>query len=249
LEVENTGQPYPQLVAVSKTKPPELVIEAYDAGQKVFGENYLACPEIRWHFIGKLQSNKVKLLASVPNLAMVETISSFKIANLLDNAWKRVCSRPLDVLIQVNTSGEEQKGGVVVSELVDLYKAVSSSCPYLNLCGLMTIGRYGYDEISGPNPDFSCLYDCRNRVCDALGLPKHSLHLSMGMSSDYETAVMMFDGEKFPVGPDGKPLKPCCACPDTRKARDECIVQRGEENCKDLIEAHLACLRSLGFRI
>lgn len=59
----------------------------------------------------------------------------------------------------------------------------------------------------------------------------------------------MPEADKLPVGPDGKPLKPCCACPDTRKARDECIVERGEESCKDLIEAHLACLRSLGFKI
>ncbi|VDK33711.1 unnamed protein product [Taenia asiatica] len=59
----------------------------------------------------------------------------------------------------------------------------------------------------------------------------------------------MPDADKLPVGPDGEPLKPCCACPDTRKARDECIVERGEESCKDLIEAHLACLRSLGFKI
>ncbi|CDS42777.1 cytochrome c oxidase copper chaperone putative [Echinococcus multilocularis] len=59
----------------------------------------------------------------------------------------------------------------------------------------------------------------------------------------------MPDADKLPVGPDGKPLKPCCACPDTRKARDECIVERGEENCNDLIEAHLTCLRSLGFKI
>ncbi|VDK33710.1 unnamed protein product [Taenia asiatica] len=204
-KVENTGQPYPHLVAVSKTKPAELVIEAYNAGQREFGENYIQelveksndeklkfmCPEIRWHFIGRLQSNKIKLLASVSNLAMVETVSDLKIAVLLDNAWNKVCSRPLDVLIQVNTSGEEQKGGVAVADLVGLYKAVSENCPHLNLCGLMTIGRYGYDQNLGPNPDFSCLYNCRNKVCDALGLSKHSLQLSMGMSSDYEMAITM----------------------------------------------------------
>lgn len=97
---------------------------------------------------------------------MVETVSDLKIAVLLDNAWNKVCSRPLDVLIQVNTSGEErsvlslvnfvlEKGGVAVADLVGLYKAVSENCPHLNLCGLMTIGRYGYDQNLGPNPDFS----------------------------------------------------------------------------------------------
>jgi len=52
-----------------------------------------------------------------------------------------------------------------------------------------------------------------------------------------------------PVGPDGKKLKPCCACPETRKPRDECIMENGEENCGDLIEAHKACMRSLGFKV
>ncbi|VDD79257.1 unnamed protein product [Mesocestoides corti] len=59
----------------------------------------------------------------------------------------------------------------------------------------------------------------------------------------------MHGEDKLPLGPDGKPLKPCCACPETRKVRDECIVRHGEEKCKDLIDAHLACLRSLGFKI
>jgi len=53
----------------------------------------------------------------------------------------------------------------------------------------------------------------------------------------------------FPVGPDGKKLKPCCACPETKQVRDECIMEKGEENCGDLIEAHKACMRALGFKI
>jgi len=61
------------------------------------------------------------------------------------------------------------------------------------------------------------------------------------------------DSEKkandFPVGKDGKRLKPCCACPETKKPRDECIMQNGEEACSDLIEAHKTCMRSLGFKI
>lgn len=53
----------------------------------------------------------------------------------------------------------------------------------------------------------------------------------------------------YPVGPDGKKLKPCCACPETRKPRDECIAEKGPENCQDLIEAHKSCMRALGFKI
>ncbi|VDD79258.1 unnamed protein product, partial [Mesocestoides corti] len=203
--VEHSGQPYPQLVAVSKTKPPECVIEAYNAGQRAFGENYIqelvekstneelrvSCPEIRWHFIGRLQSNKIKMLTAVPNLAMVETISTMKMATLLNNAWQNVSVKPLDVLIQVNTSGEEQKGGVPVSDVVSLYKSISDHCSHLHLCGLMTIGKYEYDPGLGPNPDFLRLRDCRKEVCESLGLPEHSLHLSMGMSTDYEMAIAL----------------------------------------------------------
>lgn len=83
-----------------------------------------------------------------------------------------------------------EKGGVPVSEVVGLYKSVSENCPHLKLRGLMTIGMYDYDESLGPNPDFQCLYDCREKLCEALSLSKHSLHLSMGMSSDYEMAVI-----------------------------------------------------------
>jgi len=53
----------------------------------------------------------------------------------------------------------------------------------------------------------------------------------------------------FPVGPDGKKLKPCCACPETKQVRDACIMEKGEENCGHLIEAHKACMRFLGFKI
>jgi len=53
----------------------------------------------------------------------------------------------------------------------------------------------------------------------------------------------------YPVGPDGKKLKPCCACPETRKPRDACIAEKGEENCYHLIEAHKACMRALGFKL
>ncbi|KAI8075862.1 COX17 cytochrome c oxidase-like protein assembly [Gilbertella persicaria] len=54
---------------------------------------------------------------------------------------------------------------------------------------------------------------------------------------------------QLPIGKDGKPLKPCCACPETKKVRDECIFQKGEENCQELIQAHLTCMRNLGFKI
>lgn len=112
------------LVAVSKLHPKEAVIEAYKAGQRVFGENYVqelfdkasdpevlaTCPDIEWHFIGHLQSNKVNKLISVPNLHLVQTIDSEKLAAALDKVWSSKGSHnPLRVLVQINTSGEESK--------------------------------------------------------------------------------------------------------------------------------------------
>ncbi|KAI8637245.1 cytochrome c oxidase copper chaperone [Parasitella parasitica] len=55
--------------------------------------------------------------------------------------------------------------------------------------------------------------------------------------------------QQVPLDAEGKPLKPCCACPETKKSRDACVMEKGEENCKDLIKAHLACMRSLGFKV
>eukprot|EP00966_Prymnesium_polylepis_P089800 2079574-Prymnesium_polylepis.1 len=105
------GSPAPILVAVSKTKPSELLKAAYDAGQRDFGENYvqevvakgLELPsDLRWHFIGHLQTNKVKELVSVPNLFCVHTVDTIKLASELQ---KRVAAlrpdRPLEIMVQV----------------------------------------------------------------------------------------------------------------------------------------------------
>ncbi|KAM0915942.1 hypothetical protein ACQ4PT_010486 [Festuca glaucescens] len=106
-----------RVVAVSKTKPVGVIRGVYDAGHRCFGENYVQelidkapqLPEdIEWHFIGNLQSNKAKaLLAGVPNLDMVESVDDEKIANRLDRVVADLGRKPLKVLVQVNTSGEE----------------------------------------------------------------------------------------------------------------------------------------------
>uniref|UniRef100_A0A803QW15 Alanine racemase N-terminal domain-containing protein n=1 Tax=Cannabis sativa TaxID=3483 RepID=A0A803QW15_CANSA len=105
-----------RVVAVSKTKPVSLLRQVYDTGHRCFGENYVQeivekAPQlpddIEWHFIGNLQSNKVKLLLNgVPNLAMVESVDDEKIANQLDRFVASLGRKPLKVLVQVNTSGE-----------------------------------------------------------------------------------------------------------------------------------------------
>ncbi|XP_064968605.1 uncharacterized protein LOC135614791 isoform X7 [Musa acuminata AAA Group] len=145
-----------RVVAVSKTKPVSVIRQVYDVGHRCFGENYVQeivekAPQlpsdIEWHFIGNLQSNKVKsLLAGVPNLDMVESVDDEKIANHLDRMVASLGRKPLKVLVQVNTSGEESKFGVDPSYCVQLVKHVKLGCPNLIFAGLMTIGMLDYSS-------------------------------------------------------------------------------------------------------
>lgn len=189
----------PRLVAVSKTKPVADLQAAYDAGQRHFGENYVQeivekSPElpndIQWHFIGHLQSNKVKaLLEGVPSLSCLETLDSEKLANKLNSMVENLGRDPLSVYVQVNTSGEESKYGVEPGEdCVALCKHVATLCPHLRLAGLMTIGQPDY---SSRPENFETLKKCRKEVCQALGQDEQGLELSMGMSGDYVQAIEM----------------------------------------------------------
>ncbi|KAK9268410.1 hypothetical protein L1049_000160 [Liquidambar formosana] len=187
-----------RVVAVSKTKPVSLIRQVYDAGHRCFGENYVQefvekapqLPEdIEWHFIGHLQSNKVKsLLAAVPNLAMVEGVDNEKLANHLDRVVSSIGRKPLKVLVQVNTSGEASKSGVEPSGCVELAKHVQLGCPNLKFSGLMTIGMANYT--STPE-NFRTLLNCRIETCKVLGIAEEQCELSMGMSGDFEQAIEM----------------------------------------------------------
>lgn len=187
-----------RVVAVSKTKPLNMLQEAYDAGQRVFGENYVQelmekAPQlpadIEWHFIGHLQSNKVKgLIDGVPNLAMMETVDSEKLASKLDGAVGATGRSALRVFVQVNTSGEESKYGVDPGQVVKLASHIVNNCHHLKLAGLMTIGMRDY---SSTPANFSCLAECRKQVCQVLSLQEKDLELSMGMSGDFEAAIAM----------------------------------------------------------
>ncbi|KAG9354435.1 hypothetical protein JZ751_001144 [Albula glossodonta] len=176
-----------------------MVVEAYKHGQRNFGENYVnelvekstnpqilsSCPEIQWHFIGHLQKNNVNKLLGVPNLFMVETIDSVKLADKVNSSWQRLRAantQRLKIMVQINTSGEDSKHGLPPEETVDTVQYIISRCPALHFVGLMTIGRYGYDLSEGPNPDFQ-------ELCDSLQLPLEEVELSMGMSTDFEHAI------------------------------------------------------------
>ncbi|KDN50746.1 hypothetical protein RSAG8_01244, partial [Rhizoctonia solani AG-8 WAC10335] len=205
----------PCLVAVSKYKPASDIQACYDLGQLDFGENYVdeliqkasMLPDsIQWHFIGSLQSNKCKKVASVPNIYCLHTLDSIKKADALQKALPSTRKEPLKVMIQINTSGEDSKSGLQPfspdnidgSEVLALARHVITSCPALGLYGLMTIGSYEASTSNEDNPDFKTLIRTRDilqgllRGDDQLGKlwgEGRSLALSMGMSADFEEAI------------------------------------------------------------
>jgi PLP dependent protein len=183
-----------QLVCVSKTKPAENIQTLYDAGFRVFGENYFqellekaaTLPQdIKWHFIGNLQSAKAsKLVRAVPNLSVVETVDTIKLAKKLNTACEAAGRSLLSIYIQVDTSGEETKSGVDPADVISFVQSIKAECPLLEVAGLMTIGA--------PD-DYTCfdkLVKSRADLAATLGVDPLSLALSMGMSGDYEEAIL-----------------------------------------------------------
>ncbi|MBI2734297.1 MAG: YggS family pyridoxal phosphate-dependent enzyme [Aquabacterium sp.] len=181
------------LLAVSKTFPAETVREAFHAGQRKFGENYVQeavdkiaaladlRDQIEWHMIGPLQSNKTRVVAE--HFDWVHTIDRLKIAQRLSEQ-RPAHLPPLQVCIQVNSSGEASKSGVAPEEALALAQAVSA-LPRLTLRGVMAL--------PAPTPDPALqkaqLHDVRVAfdTLKSKGLPLDTL--SMGMSADLEAAV------------------------------------------------------------
>ncbi len=181
-----------RLVAVSKTKSAELVREAYAAGQRAFGENYAQelatkaetlrdLPDVQWHFIGHLQTNKARVVAA--HAHVVHTVDSAALARELGKrAAKGERAAPLPVLIEVNVAGEAQKAGAAPSEIDEVMRAIADH-PSLALRGLMTVPPA--DDLSGARRVFETLVSLRNLHGGPQVLPE----LSMGMSHDLEVAV------------------------------------------------------------
>ncbi|KAJ7157632.1 hypothetical protein C8R43DRAFT_1125307 [Mycena crocata] len=218
-----TSKSAPTLVAVSKYKPASDIQACFSDGQLDFGENYVqeledkakVLPqEIRWHFIGTLQSNKAKVLAAIPNLYSIQTLTSTKAATALNKSLPPERTAPLNILLQINTSGEDSKSGlaplsastssaeVADAEVTKLARHIITTCPRLRLQGLMTIGALEQSLNAGEeNADFERLKDTRDALAkgltDEFGYEEERwgeegsgrLLLSMGMSSDFEAAL------------------------------------------------------------
>lgn len=182
-----------RLIAVSKTKPAQLVNEAVAAGQLVFGENYVqelvvkaaeVQSPVEWHFIGHLQSNKVRQLAGL--VTMIHSVDRISLAREIDRQWAQI-GTVCDILIQVNISGEITKSGTTSAELLDLIR-LASLLKNVRICGLMTMPPF-FDDPEGTRPYFRELKRI-SREIESLAIPNVWMHeLSMGMSGDFEVAI------------------------------------------------------------
>ena len=178
------------LLAVSKTKPVEMVKAFAELGLQHFGENYVQegvekasqCPELTWHMIGPIQSNKTRLIAQ--HFDWVHSIDRLKIANRLNDQLPPERA-PLPVLIEVNTSGEASKAGVAPDALPALAEAIAE-LPNLQLRGLMTIPARSTDLENQRKP-----FRRLRQLLEQLNQRGFQLDtLSMGMSADLEAAIL-----------------------------------------------------------
>lgn len=183
-----------KVLAVSKTQPAEAIRVAAATGQQAFGENYLQealqkqqdladLPELEWHFIGAVQSNKTREIAE--NFAWLHTLARQKIAQRLND--QRPAKLPkLKVLIQVNISNEASKAGILPSEVLGFAKQLLE-LPRLEVCGLMCIPKAS-EDFTQQRQAFAQLADLQAQLMQAL--PELNLTtLSMGMSGDLEAAI------------------------------------------------------------
>ena len=182
-----------RLIAVSKTKPAEMVAEAYAAGQRLFGENHAqeltakkpVLPEdIEWHFIGNLQRNKVKYVVGAA--ALIHSVNSAALAKEIDRvAGNRDLTQ--DVLAEINVGGEESKQGADAEEARSLVEAIAA-LPHLRLRGLMTVAPFAEDPET-VRPVFRRLKEMLTEFAPLTREPEAFDQLSMGMSGDFEAAI------------------------------------------------------------
>jgi hypothetical protein len=184
------------VVAVSKTRSPDEVLEAYNAGLHTFGENRVqeltfkkaVLPEgINWHLIGHLQSNKVK--QAVAAASMIESVDSLRLLGMIDSEAGRQ-QKVIDCLLQVHIALEETKSGFSIREIEETdWTTIAGSLSFVRICGLMGIASFT-DNITRVRSEFSSLarlfHDTRLRCFSTSSWFKE---ISMGMSGDWRVAV------------------------------------------------------------
>ncbi len=181
------------LISVSKTKPVEMLREAYDLGVRVFGENkvqeirekYEALPkDIEWHMIGHLQTNKVKYI--IDKVRLIHSVDSFRLAETIEKEAAKH-GIVMDILLEVNVAEEESKFGLKMEEVIPLMEQISD-LSHVRVKGLMTIAPF----VENPEDNRSVFADLHKLYVDIKekNIDNGTVSiLSMGMTNDYEVAI------------------------------------------------------------
>lgn len=181
------------LVAVSKTRPAADIIECQAAGQYIFGENYvqefavkaaqIECP-LEWHFIGHLQSNKVKNIAGL--VTLIHSVDRLSLAEEINRQWGKLGSN-CNILLQVNVSGEKTKSGTTVDDSIRLVRDISQ-LPHIRVKGLMTMPPF-FEDPEEARPFFAELKMLSEQIKEEKLDNVEMQEISMGMSGDFEVAI------------------------------------------------------------
>ncbi len=180
-----------KIIAVSKNVDFKAVENMYNIGQRAFGENKVqdyktkteALSELplEWHFIGRLQTNKINALIDL-SPSLMHSCSSLEMAKEIDKRLK-VKGKTMSALLQINSAYEEQKAGVLPEDALHIYDEILSTCKHLKLKGVMSIGAHS-DDISLVKKSFKTTHSIFKKLES-----KGAKYCSMGMSQDYELAV------------------------------------------------------------
>lgn len=182
-----------KLLAVSKFHPVEAIVEAYEAGQRAFGESrpqelkqkYEVLPhDIEWHMIGHLQTNKVKYIA--PFVHLIESLDSERLAEEIERQAAK-CDRVIDCLLEIHITDEDSKSGWDYAELLEFVRRGGfKALPHIRLRGVMGMATFTDDE-AVVRADFERLAACKAELAEYFGEEFDTL--SMGMSDDYRLAI------------------------------------------------------------
>ena len=192
-QIKSTLREGVELLAVSKFHPSEKILEAYEAGQRHFGESrpqelkakHEALPkDIKWHMIGHLQTNKIKYIA--PYVHLIESLDSERLAVAIDKEAAK-CGRVIDCLVEIHVTAEESKSGWDWTELLSFVNAGGfEQFPNIRIRGVMGMATFTDDE-AVVRADFERLAECKARLAEYFDESFDTL--SMGMSDDYPMAM------------------------------------------------------------
>ena len=195
-EIERLRSELPEgvkLLAVSKFHPVEALQEAYDAGQRAFGESRpqelkakqaVLPDDIEWHMIGHLQTNKIKYIA--PYVHLIESLDSERLAEAIEKEAAK-CGRTIDCLLEIHVTAEESKSGWDYAELLAFVRSGGfAAMPHIRLRGVMGMATFTDDEAT-VRGDFKRLNECFTELKEHFGAEFDTL--SMGMSDDYPIAI------------------------------------------------------------